>query len=49
MGWWMIDQGKIEVLGHSVFSPVVWRYYPQALEISDDLAADWFLGLWAQC
>lgn len=25
----------------------LWRYYPQALEISDDLAADWFLELWA--
>ena len=21
----------------------LWRYYPQALAISDDLAADWFL------
>jgi hypothetical protein len=25
----------------------LWRYYPQALTISDDLAADWFLELWA--
>jgi transposase len=25
----------------------LWRYYPQALPISDDLAADWFLELWA--
>jgi len=25
----------------------LWRYYPQALAISDDLAADWFLELWA--
>ena len=25
----------------------LWRYYPQALEISDDLTADWFLELWA--
>ena len=25
----------------------LWRYYPQALEISDDLGADWFLDLWA--
>jgi transposase len=25
----------------------LWRYYPQALEIGDDLAADWFLELWA--
>ena len=25
----------------------LWRYYPQALVISDDLAADWFLELWA--
>jgi transposase len=24
----------------------LWRYYPQALEIPDDLAADWFLDLW---
>ena len=25
----------------------LWRYYPQALELGDDLAADWFLDLWA--
>jgi transposase len=25
----------------------LWRYYPQALAISEDLAADWFLQLWA--
>ena len=25
----------------------LWRYYPQALEITDDAAADWFLDLWA--
>lgn len=25
----------------------LWRYYPQALKISDDLGADWFLDLWA--
>ena len=24
----------------------LWRYYPQARELSDDLAADWFLDLW---
>ena len=24
----------------------LWRYYPQALELGDDLAADWFLALW---
>lgn len=24
----------------------LWRYYPQALQLTDDLAADWFLGLW---
>jgi transposase len=24
----------------------LWRYYPQALKITDDLAADWFLDLW---
>jgi transposase len=24
----------------------LWRYYPQALEIADDLAADWFLDMW---
>jgi transposase len=24
----------------------LWRYYPQALEVGDDLAADWFLDLW---
>ena len=26
----------------------LWRYYPQMLEIADDLAADWFLDLWRQ-
>jgi transposase len=26
----------------------LWRYYPQMLQLSDDLAADWFLALW-QC
>jgi len=26
----------------------LWRYYPQALEISDDLASDWFLDVWQQ-
>ena len=25
----------------------LWRFYPQALTIGDDLAADWFLELWA--
>ena len=25
----------------------LWRYYPQALELTDDVAADWFLELWA--
>src|SRR5271165_2709649 len=25
----------------------LWRYYPQALELGDDLAVDWFLDLWA--
>lgn len=25
----------------------LWRYYPQALELTDDVAADWFLDLWA--
>jgi transposase len=25
----------------------LWRYYPQTLAIGDDLAADWFLELWA--
>jgi transposase len=24
----------------------LWRYYPQAAELGDDLAADWFLDLW---
>jgi transposase len=24
----------------------LWRYYPQALKITDDLAADWFLEVW---
>lgn len=26
----------------------LWRYYPQASKLSDDLAADWFLDLWQQ-
>jgi transposase len=26
----------------------LWRYYPQMLEIADDLAANWFLDLWQQ-
>jgi transposase len=26
----------------------LWRYYPQAIELSDDLAAAWFLDLWQQ-
>jgi transposase len=26
----------------------LWRYYPQACELSDDVAADWFLDLWQQ-
>jgi len=26
----------------------LWRYYPQILELADDLAADWFLDLWNQ-
>jgi transposase len=26
----------------------LWRYYPQALELADDLTADWFLALWRQ-
>src|SRR5262249_46748103 len=25
----------------------LWRYYPQMLELSDDLGANWFLELWA--
>jgi transposase len=26
----------------------LWRYYPQARELSEDLVADWFLDLWQQ-
>lgn len=26
----------------------LWRYYPQARDLSDDLVADWFLDLWQQ-
>jgi transposase len=26
----------------------LWRYYPQAAELTDDLADDWFLDLWQQ-
>ena len=25
----------------------LWRYYPQMTELTDDIAADWFLELWA--
>ncbi|BDV41005.1 IS110 family transposase [Methylocystis bryophila] len=25
---------------------LLWRYYPQFLELSDDIGADWFLDLW---
>jgi transposase len=25
---------------------LLWRYYPQFLELSDDVGADWFLDLW---
>ena len=24
----------------------LWRYYPQALELTDDLTSDWFVALW---
>lgn len=24
----------------------LWRYYPQMLELTDDIASDWFLELW---
>ena len=26
----------------------LWRYYPQAAKLSDDVAAEWFLDLWEQ-
>src|SRR5262245_43617034 len=26
----------------------LWRYYPQAIELSEDLAATWFLDVWQQ-
>jgi transposase len=26
----------------------LWRYYPQAIELNDDLAADWFLAVWSK-
>ena len=26
----------------------LWRYYPQALQVTDDPGADWFLTLWAK-
>jgi transposase len=26
----------------------LWRYYPQAVELTDDVADDWFLALWQQ-
>jgi transposase len=25
----------------------LWRYYPQILDLTDDVAADWFLNLWS--
>src|SRR5208283_5884267 len=25
---------------------LLWRYYPQFLELTDDIAAGWFLDLW---
>lgn len=27
---------------------LLWRYYPQMLELTDDLGAEWFLALWRQ-
>ncbi len=33
-------------LGNRV-SHQLWRYYPQMLELTNDVAADWFLQLWA--
>ena len=33
-------------LGHRVRQQL-WRYYPQLLELSDDVAAEWVLALWA--
>src|SRR5271157_3686058 len=36
------DQGLEQVVREQL-----WRYYPKALELGDDLAADWFLDLWA--
>lgn len=32
-------------LGHRV-RELLWRYYPQMLELTDDVAAPWFLALW---
>ncbi|HUD91881.1 IS110 family transposase [Sphingobium sp.] len=32
-------------LGHRV-RELLWRYYPQLLEVSQDIAAPWFLALW---
>jgi transposase len=26
----------------------LWRYYPEAIELTDDVADDWFLALWQQ-
>ena len=26
----------------------LWRYYPQMLELADELATEWFLDLWSQ-
>jgi transposase len=28
-------------------SDQLWRYYPQAIKLTEDVAADWFLTLWA--
>jgi transposase len=30
------------------FRQQLWRYYPQAAELTDDVADDWFLTLWQQ-
>ena len=42
--WPRSSSGERERLGNRVRQQL-WRYYPQVLELSDDVAAEWFLAL----
>jgi hypothetical protein len=39
-----LQQGRVR-LGHRVRQQL-WRYYPQLLELANDVAAEWLLALW---